>query len=101
MGTHLEKIKTEFQQINWVDNYQKITLSVFTIGFWKYSYQFRTFFFQSKNEHWQTKGLLKSINTKSAVYRRFLISPTPAGERHRKSFRNKFNHLLKFRKRVY
>ena len=50
---------------------------------------------------WLTKGLLKSINKKNALYKRFLSSPTVSHKRQYKCFRNKLNHLLRVAKRDY
>ena len=50
---------------------------------------------------WLTKGLLKSIKKKNALYKRFLSSPTASHKRQYNCFRNKLNHLLRVAKRDY
>ena len=50
---------------------------------------------------WLTKGLLKSIKKKNALYKQFLSSPTVTHKRQYKCFRNKLNHLLRIAKRDY
>ena len=50
---------------------------------------------------WLTKGLLKSIKKKNALYKQFLYSPTVSHKRQYKCFRNKLNHLLRIAKRDY
>ena len=50
---------------------------------------------------WLTKGLLKSIKKKNALYKRFLSSPTVSPKQQYKCFRNNLNHLLRVAKRDY
>ena len=50
---------------------------------------------------WITKGLLKSIKKKNALYKRFLSAPNPTREHHYKSFRNRLTRLLRLAKREY
>jgi len=48
-----------------------------------------------------TQGLLKSIKTKSKLYKAFLHNPSSLNHVQYKQYRNKLNHLLKISKRNY
>ena len=48
-----------------------------------------------------TQGLLKSIKTKSKLYKAFLHNPCSPNHVQYKQNRNKLNHLLRISKRNY
>ena len=50
---------------------------------------------------WLTKGIMKSINTKSKLYKKFLKNPTTENERAYKDFKNNLSNLIRTAKRNY
>ena len=50
---------------------------------------------------WITPGLLKSINKKNRLYKKFITSPSLSNERKYKAYKNKLNHLIRIAKRKY
>ena len=50
---------------------------------------------------WITPGLLKSINKKNRLYKKFIRSPSLSNERKYKTYKNKLNHLIRIAKRKY
>ena len=44
---------------------------------------------------WITPGLLKSINKKNRLYKKFIRSPSLSNERKYKTYKNKLNHLIR------
>ena len=50
---------------------------------------------------WITPGLLKSINKKNRLYKKFTRSPSLSNERKYKTYKNKLNHLIRIAKRKY
>ena len=53
------------------------------------------------NKPWITKGLQKSIKTKSKLYKLFLQNPSFENDSKYKKYRNKLHHLLKLSKKNY
>jgi len=56
---------------------------------------------ESNNKGWFTKGLRKSSNVKNKLYRKYLKNPTPTTLQKYKTYRNKFNGLIRTSKRQY
>ena len=52
----------------------------------------------SLRKPWISTALLKSINTKNKLYRRFLKKPTPKHNNKYKTYKNRLNHLLRIAK---
>ena len=50
---------------------------------------------------WLSKGLVKSVRKKNALYKRYLNDPIPENEHIYKKYKNKLNHSLKIAKRLY
>ena len=51
---------------------------------------------------WLSRGLLKSINKKNSLYKKFVPSPTSSREpKYLKAYKNKLNHLIRIAKRTY
>ena len=50
---------------------------------------------------WPSKGLLKSVRKKNALYKCYLNNPIPENEHIYKKYKNKLNHSLKIAKRLY
>ena len=50
---------------------------------------------------WLSKGLLKSVRKKNALYKCYLNNPIPENEHIYKKYKNKLNHSLKIAKRLY
>lgn len=50
---------------------------------------------------WLSRGLLKSINEKNRLYKKFVRSPTTSCELKYKTYKNKLNHLIRIAKRIY
>lgn len=50
---------------------------------------------------WLTKGILKSINHKNKLYRRYINNPSEANKREYNSYRNKLTHIIRKNKRSY
>ena len=50
---------------------------------------------------WITQGWLKSIKTKSILYKAFSRNPSSPNHVQYKQYRNKLNHLLRISKRSY
>ena len=50
---------------------------------------------------WLSRGLLKSINKKNRLYKRYLGNPTPQKEERYKKYKNKLTHSLRIAKRLY
>ena len=50
---------------------------------------------------WYTSGLHKSSTTKNKLYKRFLTNPTPLNSKKYKTYRNKYNHLIRIAKKIY
>ena len=50
---------------------------------------------------WITPGLLKSINKKNRLYKKFTRSPPLSNERKYKTYKNKLDHLIRIAKRKY
>ena len=50
---------------------------------------------------WLSRGLLKSINKKNRLYKKFIQSPTISRELKYKAYKNKLNHLIRIAKRTY
>lgn len=55
----------------------------------------------SSNKPWFTIELRKSALKKNTLYKKYLQSPTPLNYATYKTFRNKYNHLLRNAKREY
>ena len=50
---------------------------------------------------WITSAIMKSINTKHRLYKKYLISPTPLNHDRLKIYRNKLNHIIRGAKKHY
>lgn len=55
----------------------------------------------SLNKPWFTTEFRKSSLKKNKLYKKYLQSPTPLKYATYKSFRNKYNHLLRIAKQEY
>ena len=50
---------------------------------------------------WITSAILKSVNTKHRLYKKYLLSPTPFNHAQLKMYRNKLNHIIRGAKKHY
>ena len=50
---------------------------------------------------WIAPGLLKSINKKNRLYKKFIRSPSLSNKRKYKTYKNKLNHFIRIAKRKY
>ena len=50
---------------------------------------------------WLSRGLLKSIDKKNSLYKKFVQSTTSSRELRYKAYKNKLNHLIRIAKRTY
>ena len=50
---------------------------------------------------WLSRGLLKSVNKKNRLYKKFVTSSSTSSETKYKAYKNKLTHLIRIAKRKY
>ena len=80
---------------NFIDEYSRVFNACFPLKFSKGK------LLNNCSSPWITPGLLKSINKKNTLYKKFIRSPSLSNERKYKTYKNKLNHLIRIAKRKY
>lgn len=107
---NINKFKEQLRNIDWmeIEGYNN-PHSAYTSFLEKYTKVYNTCFplkrtktkYNVNNKPWLSKGLLKSINRKNKLYKKYLSSPNPNSESCYKNYKNKLNHSLRIAKRLY
>ena len=80
---------------NFIDEYSRIYNACFPLKAIKGKLP------NNRSSPWSSPGLLKSINKKNRLYKKFIKSPSFSDERIYKTYKNKLNHLIRLAKRKY
>ena len=80
---------------NFIDEYSRIYNACFPLKAIKGK------LLNNRSSPWISPGLLKSINKKNRLYKKFIKSPSLSNERIYKTYKNKLNHLIRLAKRKY